>query len=142
MVHNTIGGPNLSPCPYRITPCPYRPHQFWCGTVRGPQIQTDNGPPFGAVRFAVLNTKRLTMPILVRYGSRSNTKKRTVKIKGSVRFALLTIGQKNGAVTVALAVKNGSGKKKGKTVRTRYGTATVAATNSDPPVYCDKDFST
>ena len=28
------------------------PHQFWRGTVRGPQIHTDNGPPFGAVRFA------------------------------------------------------------------------------------------
>ena len=60
------------------------------------------------VLFAVLNNKRLTVPILVRYGSRSNTKKRTVKIKGWVRFALLTMGQKNGKVTVALVVKNGT----------------------------------
>jgi hypothetical protein len=47
----------------------------------------------------------------VRYGSRSNTKKRTVTINGSVRFALLTVSLKNGTVTVALAVKNGTVKK-------------------------------
>ncbi len=34
----------------------------------------------GTVRIAVLNNKRITVSILVRYGSRSNTKMRTVKI--------------------------------------------------------------
>ena len=34
----------------------------------------------------------------MRYGSRSKTKKRTVKIKGSVSFALLTVRLKNGTV--------------------------------------------
>ena len=78
----------------------------------------------------------------MRYGSRSNTKKRTVKIKGSVRFALLTVRLKNGTVTVALAVINavkkikcgkkmengtdtvlyGTGTVRYGTVRTRYGT--------------------
>ena len=66
-----------------------------------------------AVRLAFLNSKRITVPILVRYGSRSNTKKQTVTINGSVRFALPT-----GTVTVAIAVKNGTVKKR-KTVRTR-----------------------
>ena len=85
---------------------------------------------------------------MVRYGSRSNTKMQTVKTNGSVRFALLTVRLKNGTVTVAIAVKNGTVKKNGKqyghgtdtvrygtvryghgTVRTRYGTDTV--TNSD-----------
>ncbi len=70
-----------------------------------------------AVRFAVLNNKRITVSILVRYGSRSNTKTRTVTINGSVRFALLTVSLKNGTVTVAVAVKNGTVKKNGK----RYG---------------------
>ena len=42
---------------------------------------------------------------MVRYGSWSNTKKRTVKINGSVRFTLLTVSLKNGTVTVAIAVK-------------------------------------
>ena len=46
----------------------------------------------------------------MRYGSRSNT-------NGSVRFALLTVRLKNGTVTVAIAVKNGTVKKNGK----RYG---------------------
>ena len=45
----------------------------------------------------------------MRYGSRSNTKKRSVKIIGSVRFALRTVRLKNGTVTVAIAVKNGHG---------------------------------
>ena len=66
---------------------------------------------------------------MVRYGSRLNTKKRTIKIKGSVRFALLTIGQKKCTVTVALAVKYGTVKK------TENGTDTVAVTNSDPLLY-------
>ena len=85
---------------------------------------------------------------------------RTVKINGSVRFALPTVRLKNGTVTVAIAVKNGTVKKTENgtdtvrygtdtvryghgtvryghgTVRTRYGTETV--TNSDP--YCIKDF--
>ncbi len=39
----------------------------------------------GTVRIAVLNNKRIMVSILVRYGSRSNTKTRTVKINGSVR---------------------------------------------------------
>ena len=43
--------------------------------------------------------------------SRSKTKNVTVKINGSVRFALLTVRLKNGTVTVALAVKNGTVKK-------------------------------
>ena len=78
--------------------------------------------PFGEVRFAVLNTKRLTVPILVRYGSRSNTKKRTATIKGSVRFTLQTVRQKNGTVTVALVVKNRYCKKtENGTVRYEHG---------------------
>ena len=40
-----------------------------------------------------------------RYGSRSNTEKRTVKIKS---YTLLTVRQFKGTVTVALAVKNGT----------------------------------
>ena len=47
----------------------------------------------------------------MRCGSRSKTKKRTIEIKGSVRSALLTVSLKNGTVTVALAVKNGTVKK-------------------------------
>ena len=43
----------------------------------------------------------------MRYGSLSNTKKQTVKINGSVRFALLTVILKNVTVTVEIAVKNG-----------------------------------
>ena len=71
------------------------------------------------MRFAVLNTKGLTLPILVRYGSRSNT-------NGSVRFALLTVRLKNGTVTVAIAVKNGTVKKtENGTGTVRYGTDTV-----------------
>ena len=65
----------------------------------------------------------------------TNTKKRTVKIKGSVGFALLTVRLKNGTVTVALAVKKRYGKKNGKRYGTDtlpYGTDTVAVTNSDP----------
>ena len=77
------------------------------------------------MRFAVLNNKRITVPTLVRYGSRSNTKMQTVKTNGSVRFALLTVRLKNGTVTVAIAVKNGTVKK------TENGTDTVAVTNSD-----------
>jgi hypothetical protein len=94
------------------------PRHNWCGTDRGDatkfvrcidkccelgcfafifearepcrtKIQTDDGPPM----FAVLNTKRLKVPVLLRYGSRSNTKKRTVKIKSSVRFTFLTVRQ-------------------------------------------------
>ena len=92
---------------------------------------------FGAVRFVVLNTKRLTLPILVRYGSRTNTKKQTVKIKGSVRFTLPTVGRKNGTVTVAISVKNGTVKiTENGVVRygtLRYGTDTM--TNSNPLLY-------
>ena len=61
------------------------------------------------------------MPFLVRCGSRSKTKKLTVEMNGSVRFALLTVRLKNGTVTVALAVKKRYGKKNGK----RYGHGTV-----------------
>ena len=91
---------------------------------------------FGAVRialrFAVLNSKRITVLILVRYGSRSNTKMRTVKVNGSVRFSLLTIGQKNGTVTVALAVKNGTVKKtENGTDTVRYGNGTVPSGDGD-----------
>ncbi len=107
----TVGGPNLSPCPYRFPffyrTVFYRDHDRY-RTVRG------------AVWIAVLNNKRITVYILVWYGSRSNTKMRTVTINGSVRFALLTVNLKNGTVTVALAVKKGTVKKR-KTVRTRYG---------------------
>ena len=74
-----------------------------------------------------------TAPKLVRYGSRSYTKKRTVKIKGSVGFALLTVTLKNGTVTVALAIKNGMVKKNGK----RYGHGTVRYEHGDkfgPPI--------
>ena len=77
---------------------------------------------FGAVRFAVrlavLNDKRITSPILARYGSRSNT-------NGSVRFALLTVRLKNGSLTVAIAVKNGTVKK------TVNGTDTVRYGHGD-----------
>ena len=49
-----------------------------------------------------------------------------VKIEGSVRFALLTVRQKNGTVTVAIAVKNGTVKKtENGTDTVRYGTDTV-----------------
>ena len=99
------------------------------GTVREP-YRTSFGAVRIAVWFAVLNNKRITVYILVRYGSRSNTKKRTVKINGSVRFALPTVRLKNGTVTVAIAVKNGTVKK------TENGTDTV--TNSDPLLY--KEF--
>ena len=75
-------------------------------------------PPFGALRIAVPNNKRITIPDLMRYGSRSNTKNRKVTIKGSVRFTLLTVRLKNCTVTVAIAVKNGTVEKR-KTVRTR-----------------------
>ena len=48
---------------------------------------------------------------------------RTVKIEGSVRFALPTVRLKNGTVTVALAVKNGTVKKtENGTVRYGHGT--------------------
>ena len=57
------------------------------------------------VQSAVLNTKRLKVPILERYGSRSKTEKRTVKIKS---YTLLTVRQFKGTVTVALAAKNGT----------------------------------
>ena len=60
------------------------------------------------VRFAVLKYERLTVSILVRCGSLSNTKKQIIKIKGSVRFTLLTVRLKNGTVTVALSLKNGT----------------------------------
>ena len=56
---------------------------------------------------------------MVRHGSRSNTKNRTVTIKGSVRFALLIVRLKNGTVTVALAVK------KTENDTARYGTDPV-----------------
>ena len=46
----------------------------------------------------------LTVPFFTASAVRS-------KLKGSERFALLTIGQQNGTVTVALAVKNGTVKK-------------------------------
>ena len=63
------------------------------------------------------------MPLLVRCGSRSKTKKLTVEMNGSVRFALLTVRLKNGTVTVALAVKNGTVKKtENGTVRYGHGT--------------------
>ena len=68
--------------------------------------------------FDELNNKRIMVPILVRYGSRSNTKKRTVKINGSVCFTLLTVRLENGTVTVA--VKNGTvNKTENRKVRTR-----------------------
>ena len=65
----------------------------------------------GAVRAAyrtvqIYNVYLYTVP---NFGSWSNTKMRTVKINGSVRFALLTVRLKNGTVTVA--VKNGTVKK-------------------------------
>ena len=72
----------------------------WYGTQR--ELYRIN---FGAVRIAVLKHKRITVPHLVRCGSRSNIKMRTVKINGSVRFALTTVRLKNGMVTVAIAVK-------------------------------------
>ena len=53
----------------------------------------------------------------MRYGSRSNTKNRTVTIKGSVRYTLLTVRLKNGTETDAIAVKNVTVKNNGK----RYG---------------------
>ena len=66
----------------------------------------------------VIINKRITVPDLVRYGSRSITKKRAVKTKGSVRFTpLLTVRIKNGTLTGAIAVKNVTVKKNGK----RYG---------------------
>ena len=72
----------------------------------------------------------------MRYGSRSNIKMRTVKIEGSVRFALPTVRLKNGTVTVALAVKNGTVKKTENGTNTvRYDTDTVAVTNSDALLY-------
>ena len=80
---------------------------------------------YAARTVTVLNNKRITVSILVRYGSRSNTKMRTVTINGSVRFALLTVGLKNGTVTVALAVINGTAKK------TENGTDTVRYGNGD-----------
>ena len=138
------------------------PPQFWFGTDRGAPTKFERRCELGrfafiighrepyrtnfdAVRFAVLKSKRITVPILVQYGWRSYTKKRTIKIKGSVRLALLTVRQKNGTLTVALAVKNGKRYGHGM-VRTRYGTATVrtrygtvrtpygpdTVTNSDP----------
>ena len=66
---------------------------------------------FGVARIAVLKHKRILVLFLVRYGSRSNTKNWTVIIKVSVRFTLLTIILKNGTVTVAITVKNGTVKK-------------------------------
>ena len=77
----------------------------------------------------------------MRYGSRSNTKMQTVKTNGSVRFALLTVRLKNGTVTVAIAVKNGTVKKtENGTDTVRYGTNTVrygtdTVTNSDALLY-------
>ena len=67
----------------------------------------------------------ITVPILVRYGSRSKIKMRTVKIEGSVHFALPTVRLKNGTVTVALAVKNGTVRYGHGTVRYGHGTDTV-----------------
>ena len=66
----------------------------------------------------------------MRYGSRSNTKKRTVKIKGSVRLALLTVRQKNGTVK---KTENGTDTVGYGTDTVRYGTDTV--TYSDPLLY-------
>ena len=63
-----------------------------------------------AVRFAVLNNKRITVPTLVRYGSRSNTKMQTVKTNGSVRFALLTVRLKNGTDTIRTRYGHGTDK--------------------------------
>ncbi len=81
------------------------PHQNWYGTQREP-YRTKTGAVRIAVWFAVLNNKRIT-----------------VTINGSVRFALLTVRLKNGTVTVALAVLNGTVKKtENSTVRTRCGT--------------------
>ena len=98
---------------------------LWYGTQREP-YRTKTGTVRIAVRFAVLNNKRIMVSILVRYGSRSNTKTRTVKINGSVRFALPTVSLKNGTVTVAIAVKNGTVKKtENGTDTVRYGTDTV-----------------
>ena len=72
---------------------------------------TNGAPPFGAVRFAVHNNKWITVLILVRYGSRSNT-------NGSVRFALLTVWLKNGTVK---KTENGTVRTRYGTLRTRYG---------------------
>ena len=58
---------------------------------------------------------------MVRYAAQL----RTIDIKGSVRFALLTVSLKNGTVTVALAVKNGTVKK------TENGTDMVRYGNGD-----------
>ncbi len=88
----------------------------------------------GAVRFAVPqhNWYGVQINVVNLYGtvrsasnsSRSNTKMRTVKINGSVRFALPTVRLKNGTVTVAIVEKTVTVKK------TENGTDTV--TNSDP----------
>ena len=133
----------MSPFPYRTVSV-----QNWCGVVRGTATKlvrcidkrfkfvwygtqrepyrTKTGTVRIAVRFAVLNNKRITVSILVRYGSRSNTKMRTVKINGSVRFALPIVRLKNGTVTVAIAVKNGTVKKtENGTDTVRCGTDTV-----------------
>ena len=61
----------------------------------------------------------VTVLFLVRYGSRSNTKKRNAKINGSARFALSNRKTKK---------RRGHGRAPGKK---RYGSDTV--TNSDPP---------
>ena len=97
--------------------CPY-----WCGTVRGQIVKSE---PYrinmGAVNRLLLRT--VPIYILVRYGSRSNTKKRTVKINGSVSFTLLTVRLKNGTVTAAIVVKNAAvNKRENGTVRSRCGT--------------------
>jgi hypothetical protein len=85
----------------------------------------------------------------VRYGSRSNTKMRTVKIKGSVRFALLTVilkngnGRDRGKKRYCKKTENGTDMVRCGTVRTRCGTlsmdtGTVAVTNSDALLYYKK----
>ena len=76
--------------------------------------------PILAVRPAALNHKRITSPILLRYGSRSNT-------NGSVRFAILTVRLKNGTVFAGKRKKteNGTVRARYGTLRTRYDTDTV-----------------
>ena len=72
----------------------------------------------------VPNNKRITVPDFECHGSRSNTKNRTVTIKGSVHFTLLTVRTKNGTVTLVIAVKNGTVKKtENGTDTVRYGQA-------------------
>ena len=54
-------------------------------------------------------------------------------MNGLVRFTLLTVRIKNGTITVAIAVKNGTVKKNGKrycTDTVRYDTDTVTNSNA------------